>query len=421
MKPYRIYLCFFVFCTGSLVMQSGCKKMEGFNTPISDDKSKPLPVTDIKVSNFSGGAYITYTLPSSKNILYVAADYAINDNATRQTKASYYSDSITVSGFEKSKDYQVTLTTVSRAGVASDPVTVTVHPETPPYLLVRESLKAQPDFGGINIAALNPGRFNIGVMLTAVDPITKKMEVVNQQFTSKDTINYSIRGYDTLQRQFGVYITDQWGNVSDTLVADFKPIYETQMDKKLFQVYTLPNSDASIHGSWVLRNMWDGVANPEGTGWSTTIPSNRWPAVVSFDMGQSARLSRFWIMNRGLSDLNYLWSGGAASPMAVWGRNDTPVDEVLPSRLDSMPAIGGSTQGGWIYMGAYYAPPKPSGLPNPQYTNEDKDFWYKGLDFTLPLTLPKVRYVRLQNLASMDGGNTYFQFMEITFWGDNRK
>jgi hypothetical protein len=41
-----------------------CKKNEGFNTePASTDKTKPGVITNIKVKNFHGGAYITYDLP----------------------------------------------------------------------------------------------------------------------------------------------------------------------------------------------------------------------------------------------------------------------------------------------------------------------------------------------------------------------
>jgi hypothetical protein len=82
--------------------QFSCKKTDGYNTIVSTDKTRPGPVSNVKVVNFSGGATITYALPDSKNILYVQATYKINDKASRQTKSSYYSDSITVSGFAKS-------------------------------------------------------------------------------------------------------------------------------------------------------------------------------------------------------------------------------------------------------------------------------------------------------------------------------
>ena len=85
--------------------------------------------------------------------------------SSRQTKSSYYSDSITVSGFAKSQDYKVTLQVVSRAEVKSDSVVVTVHPDTPAYLLAKPTLKMQADFGGVNVVVLNKIKADIGVIL----------------------------------------------------------------------------------------------------------------------------------------------------------------------------------------------------------------------------------------------------------------
>src|ERR1700744_2267066 len=139
------YIIFLVALT--LFGQLGCKKTDGYNTIVSTDKTKPGVVTNVKVVNFNGGAYITYTLPDSKNILSVQANYMISGKDSRQSKSSYYSDSITVSGFAASQDYNVTLTVVSRASISSDPVQVPVHPATPPYLLAIPPAKMVPDFG----------------------------------------------------------------------------------------------------------------------------------------------------------------------------------------------------------------------------------------------------------------------------------
>ena len=110
-----------------MVFLGACKRNDGFNAPVSTDKTKPGVVTNIKVKNLNGAAYITYNLPNSPNLLYVLAQYNINGKTVRQTKASYYSDTVLVDGFAKSQDYQVTLWSVSRANIQSDPVTVTVH------------------------------------------------------------------------------------------------------------------------------------------------------------------------------------------------------------------------------------------------------------------------------------------------------
>lgn len=399
-------------------MHLSCKKNDGFNTIVSTDKTKPGVVTNVNVSNFNGGAYITYTLPDSKNILYVQADYYINDVVTRQTKSSYYSDTIRVDGFAKSKDYKVVLHTVSRAEIQSDSVVVTVHPDTPPYLLVQKSLTIRNDFGGLNISALNKAGASVGIITIGPDLTTNQVKIVNQNFTSQDSISYSLRGYDTIPKQFSVYVTDKWGNLSDTITTTVTPIYETQMIKSKFQAYVLP-SDAPTGFGWVIQNLWDG--NIGSPGYHTTQPIQPlvWPACITFDMGQSAKLSRYMQWDRGLDGNNYLWQAGAPATWVLWGRNDTPQDETMPDE-DNLPAVGASTPKGWINLGVFNLPPKPSGLPNPSYTNEDLAFWNAGFGFNFSLSLPKVRYIRFECLHNSSGTDNFFNIMELTFWGDPR-
>ena len=91
-----------------------CKKNDGYREPESNDKTKPGPVSNVKVRNFKGGAVLTYALPADENLLYVVADYKINGKTARQTKSSFFLDTITVEGFQFSKDYTVTLHSVTR-------------------------------------------------------------------------------------------------------------------------------------------------------------------------------------------------------------------------------------------------------------------------------------------------------------------
>ena len=395
-----------------------CKRLDGYNEIVSTDMTKPGVVTDVKVVNFNGGAHITYKLPNSPNILYVQAEYKINDKTSRQAKSSYYSDSITVSGFAKSQDYEVVLRTVSRAQVSSEPVTVTVHPDTPPYLLTRPTVTMQQDFGGVNITCLNKTNANLGIITVAPDA-TNKYQIIAQNYTDEDTISFSLRGYDTIPHKFGVYVTDQWGNISDTLFSTITPVFEAQMDKSLFQSYTL-GTDARTGFGWVIQYLWNGT--PQSPGYHTEQPIQPlvWPAVITFDMGKAARLSRYTIWNRGIDGSgNWLWQAGAPQRWVLWGREDLPVDESMPDE-NNLPPVGGQTPKGWINLGVFDAPGKPSKLPNPQYTSADLAFWNAGFSYNFPLNLPKVRYMRFECLSNMAQTNNFFNVTELTFWGDPR-
>lgn len=401
------------------LLQLSCKKTEGYNEIVSEDKTKPGPVTNIKVVNFNGGAYITYTLPDTKNLLYVQAEYMINNTKSRQTKSSYYSDSITVSGFAKSQDYKVKLYAVTRADVHSDSVMVTVHPDTPAYLRVLPTVKIQKDFGGVNISCLNKSKADIGVIVVTPDK-TNKLQIVSQNYTDKDSISFSLRGYDTVMRRFGVYITDPWGNVSDTIYSDITPIYEAQMDKAKFQPYVLQNTDVPTGFGWVIQNLWNNSTGSPGYHTTQPIQPLVWPAVITFDMGQPAKLSRYTIWDRGIDGSgNWLWQAGAPQTWVLWGRTTTPVDELMPDG-DHLPPVGSTTAGGWINLGVFVLPAKPSGLPNPQYTNADLDFWNAGFSYNFSLALPKVRYMRFECIHNVSFTDTFFNMTELTFWGDPR-
>jgi hypothetical protein len=419
-KIFRI-ICLSITAGLLTLCQPGCKKTDGYNAVTSTDKTKPGVVTDVKVANFNGGAYITYTLPNSQNILYVQATYAINNKITRQTKSSYYSDSITVSGFAKSQDYNVTLQVVSRAEVVSDTIVVTVHPDTPAYLLTRATLKMQADFGGVNFVALNQAKANVDIFLITTSATTNRLEIVNQDYTNADSVNLSVRGYDTIPRQFGLYVTDDWGNTSDTLLATIQPIYEVQIPKSGFNGYVLP-SDVAVYDSYRgLQNLWDNNINEPTYNTAQPITPLVWPAWMTFDMGEAAKLSRYTMVGRtGDSEPGeFMWGYGTPQTWVVWGRADVPVDEQMPDSTH-LPPVGQTTPGGWINMGEFYAPPKPSGLPNPQFTAADLAYWRAGFPFNFALTLPKVRYIRFECLTNMGGTNNFFDINELTFFGDPR-
>lgn len=412
----------FVIAVCLLLVQTACKKDGSYNEVTSTDKSKPGVITNVKVANFNGGAYITYTLPDSKNILYVQASYRINDKTTRQTKSSYYSDSITVSGFADSKDYQVVLYTVSRAEVKSDSVVVTVHPLTPPYKLVFASLSIQKDFGGVNIRAADSTNDAIGIIAILPSILANNPYAIqDQHYTSDKAINYSLRGYDTVGLKWGLYVTDQWGNVSDTLFQTVSPIFETQLDKSRFQAYVLPTDVPNYqNGLFNLSNIWDNnigeyCYNTQQPILATSAKPNIWPAWATFDMGQTAKLSRYEMWDR-VGDGNiFVWTSGAPQTWIMWGRADVPQDELMPSDTTQIPALGSATPNGWINLGVFSAPPKPAHNP---LTNADIAVWTSGFNFDFSLDLPKVRYIRFECLQTMGGTNNFFNFNEMSFFGN---
>lgn len=392
---------------GALTLGLGACKETDYIETVTDDMTKPEPVSNIEVHNFNGGAHITYSLPEFGNVLYVMAEYAINGSRTRQTKSSYYRDTVTVSGFEKSDVYSVTLYSVTRSNVKSEPTTVQVHPDTPPYLLARPSLKMKSDFGGVNVKAINTLKEPIGLILIAYDSITHSLEVQDQYYTEEDTIDYSVRGYYAVEQPFGIYITDQYGNVSDTLLQDLTPIPELLLDKSKFFKYEL-TTDGAIGYGWDLPYIWDKKTDGYSNGWHTN-PGGSIPIICTFGLGVTASVNRFVLWER---PDDWIYGHGNPKLFSLWGSDkDSPQDAILPAH-----AAVGARVGDWVNLVNCRFPDPPSGLPPGATNDQDKAFVAAGVNFNFPVNTPPVKFIRF-SVEETWSQSDFAHFMEISLYG----
>ncbi|HMR19939.1 MAG TPA: DUF4959 domain-containing protein, partial [Sphingobacterium sp.] len=116
-------------------------------SPLNDDNHVPPPVSNVAVENIPGGATISYNLPAGGKSLYVLAEWE-QHGKVMTAQASYYNNSLLVEGLGEEREYQVKLYTVGRNLNRSEPVTVQIHPLTPPIWSILESIDAHEDFGG---------------------------------------------------------------------------------------------------------------------------------------------------------------------------------------------------------------------------------------------------------------------------------
>jgi len=384
-----------------------CTKSDGDRHPLSDDKTKPGVVTNVQVKNINGAAVLTYTLPSSDNFLYVLADYKINDTRSRQTKSSYYIDTVLVDGFARSQDYEVKLYSVSRANIMSEPVIVHVHPDTPWYQLIKRSAKILPDFGGLNVTALNPTRKAVSVSLVVTDPDLNKLQIQDQHYGNEDSINYSVRGFQSQPRQFGYFVTDQFGNISDTTFITLTPLFESLLDKSKFFKYPLP-SDSQIGYGWETLYLWDGKTDGSSNGWHTTGGSI--PIQCTFGFGQTAKLSHFILWERPDGSI---YGYGEPKDFTLWGSNkDAPGDAVM-----QLNAPQGTVIGDWTSLGTFHFPDPPSGLLPGSTNAADEAFVEAGVNFNVSINNPAIKFIRF-TVNSTWGGVDYAHMMELSFYGN---
>ncbi|SDE47182.1 protein of unknown function [Mucilaginibacter pineti] len=402
----RRYLTWLVLAPVLLIMLfSSCKKAESNIQVVSDDKTKPGPITNVKVENLNGSARLTYTLPDSKNLLYVLARYNINDTKSRETKASYYTDTIVVDGFARAKDYTVTLYAVSRANIMSDPVTVTVSPLTPNYLLVNTNFAITPDFGGANFFGLNPNKVPIAVHIITYNDAIKGYDDIEPKYLSTDTVNISVDGYAATPRKFGVYTTDRFGNISDTVFTTLTPLFAIELDKTKFATYHL-GTDSPIGYGWEFRYFFDG--NLGDPGWHTLSAPLK---IGTFSLGVRAKISSLKLYNR----LPDIYGYQNSRMFTIWGSDvDAPGD--YPAWPAGITPVG-TVLGDWVNMGNFVYPNPPSGLPANQANASDIQFGADGVSFKMPITAPAVRFIRFQCTQTW-AGLDYVHAKEITLFGD---
>jgi len=377
-----------------------CEKDIGYKEPSKKDGTKPQEVSNVQVKGLAGKVQLTYTLPDDKNLLYVKAIYKLPSGIDAEFKSSYYKDTIVVEGFADTLEHEVKLYSVSRSEVASDPVVVKVKALEAPFKKVFGTISITNAFGGYNLTALNPSRDNISIIVMRPN-VFKEFEVDNTKsiFTRTDGILSKIRGLDTTNQEYAIYVKDKWGNRSDTLYHTIKPIFETELPASNFKTFVLPGDAPQVTNGAALHYMWDGRLGWPYTSFTHQINGGPDPHMVTFDTGVLAKLSRVWIRPYPEGSRWYYLS--TMKRFEIYG--------------SSNPSLNGALDDSWVLLGRYEVK-KPSGLPYGTDNAEDQATAAAGFNWEVDLAAPKVRYIRIRCLENFAGG-TAQSVNEIKVYG----
>ncbi|MCC9168186.1 DUF4959 domain-containing protein [Pontibacter harenae] len=394
----------FFLLLGAFAMGS-CEEDLGFKEPIGTDTTVPGTVSNITVQNLSGKAKLTYNLPTNQSLLYVKAVYKLANGEEAEVKSSYYNSELTVEGFADTLEHEVKVYAVSRTKVSSEPVTVIVKPLEAPIWKVYKSIKVDNAFGGYNLSAENPDADNVAIMVMKPNAFNE-FEVDNNKsvFTRVSDIQSKIRGLDTVNYEFQVFVRDKWGNSTDTSTVTVKPIYEVELEPTKFRAFQLPGDAPQVTNGARLEYAWDNRLGWPYVSFTHQVNGGPGPHMITFDTGVSAKLSRFWI--RPFPEL---------SPAQFYFLTTLKKFEVYGSEN---PSLSGALDESWVLLGSYEVT-KPSDTPYGQDTALDRETGEKGWDFDIPLTAPKVRYIRVRCLENWAGG-TAQSINEIKVYGDPR-
>ncbi|MBB4037628.1 hypothetical protein GGR21_003548 [Dysgonomonas hofstadii] len=381
-----------LFIITSLLVLISCS--EDVHGPLSGDKSVPPPVFNVSVENLSGAAKITYSLPVNDNLLYIKAVYTIA-GVTKDTKVSSKVNSLYIEGFDKAEEYEVALYSVSKGEVESAPVLVKVYPLTPPIASVYDSLNVFETFGGIVVQFENKEKANISIEVLVED--ISGWKNLDTYYTKLEKGMFAIRGLNNEPIDFAICVRDRWLHTSDTLKINMTPLFEEELNIRLFKDARFPGEALDHSSAWSLAKIWD---NDMSTGLQVKL-NTPYPFWFTFDLGVTAKLSRFKLWQR---QGQYIYSHFNPHEWELWGSNN--------------PDQGWNN---WTRLG-HFVMVKPSGLPvaNNNFTEEDRLAAEAGNEFEIEIDAPAVRYIRWRHIdswATIGGTAGSVSFMEIRFFG----
>jgi hypothetical protein len=389
---------------------SGCRR-ETLNEPLVTNTNPPGVVTNIKVVNQNGKATISYSLPADKDMLYVRAVYETSPGVTAQVEASHYTNTMTVDGFGDTLAHTVKLYSVNSSEVASTPVSVTVNPLTPGYILARRSLQVLATFGGFDLTCNNPVLDNLAIV-PMVDTTGNGTWVqtlgMENTYSQLPVIQSSTRSQPAVTRKYGFTVRDRWLHYSDTLVVSLTPLFEQQLDKSKMSNFVLPN-DATILNNGGLTDVpyiWDGNFHPGWPHCLFTVESATGPQTVTIDLGSAHILSRMQV-NPYEEVGNYYYVRGNVKDFEIWGANAPDLSRPEPDIL-SDPT--------WTKLTTCHVI-KPSGSPYQTETTDDQNQAYNGWQFNFPTGLGAYRYLRIRSLSNWQG-SFFINIAEFTLWGN---
>lgn len=381
-----------------------CKEEEG-HSPVTQGGDIPPVILNPVAEPLPGAVKISYEIPVDQNFFYVKAQSVLESGEVREIKASYYANSLIIDGFSEERNYLIKLYSVGRNGRMSNPVEITCTPlESPIYTAfrsVKESLTET--FGGIKFKVTNPSKANLRVYFYQQSK-AGEWDILSSFFTSSEETNYSIRGMEPVAKKIRMEVRDRWGNATSYYEDEFVPYFEEKLDKTKFRQYDLPTDQNTPNGTKrTMDKIWDEVYLFSNNDFTTT-PGYGIPQWFTFDLGQTARLSRLVIWNR-TTGASYIYNGGAVKVFELYG--------------SPAPNPDGSWDESWVSLrNEACRSVKPSGLPLGEYNSDDIQRQTDGEEFEMDYNEP-VRYVRFRT-NEVWGGPTigHINICEISLYGE---
>jgi len=376
----------------------GCQ--DDKHEPLVSGNTKPNSISNVQVENTPGGARITYTLPKDKDLLYIEAFFSSKEGEQRTAKSSYYNNFVELEGFVNQDEAEVTLYTVNRAEIRSEPVVVKIKPLISPIELALDSLEIREDYGGVNLRFFNAAKKEY-IVNTVIKNELGNWVTYDRLYSQAPYRDYSVRGLLSKETEFAFYLVDKWKNKSDTIFKTLVPLYEELLDKKSWKHYPLDDVFKPRYSDRPISKVWDGGLNNTQYFIGDEPAEAPLPHHFTIYLGKEMKLSRLKV-HQYQGPTFYAYTIGNPKKYEIWGSNELTPD---------------ASYDGWTLL-LECESIKPSGLPTVVKTKEDDEYASAGEDYTFPLDSPPVKYIRFRTLETW-GKRANLLLGEITLWGQD--
>ncbi|MFV0592912.1 MAG: DUF4959 domain-containing protein [Draconibacterium sp.] len=385
------------------------------------------PVNIMVKEAIPGGAIISYDIPIDKDLLYVQARYEVN-GIERTSKATPYENTLTVDGFGEIKEYSIWISAVDKSGNRSAEEKVMITPLIPPADMAFATLRADEAFGGIVVRFDNEAKKEL-IIETMVKDSVGMWQTLDNRASKKEKEEFLIKDgivFSDSPQEFLIFLRDRWGNVSDSLLAELKPMYEEEIDFHHVETSSYADDDdwwPNANNQYVAKNLTDGIFNYSNNYIYHAGPNTTWPVSLTIDLGTEIKISSYKLYPR----WTFEYKNHCLKSWQIWARLDAP-PVTTEDDPDFAPARNGNWKIGDVYANiegdsgwmliSQTSTARPSG-PDGPITSDDIAYARAGEDHSIPLDIAKsyeFRYVKFCIQTSYS--NSYASCAEVTFFGE---